>query len=402
MDAETDLYRDLARPSQARMILLVVGGLTVVPSAAGGATPLELARAPALDELARQGVCGLHEAVAPGITPGRGTALAALLGYDPQRYTVGRGVLAALGTGIELGTHDVAAAGRFVTVADDQTVADRDAGYPDFARTEALCALLTEQVLLAGADCTLRAFAPNRFALVLRGSGLSGEVEDTDPGDGEALGEVRSSSAAGRRTARLVGNFVALARDAMHDQGPANGLLLNGFSRRPAWPTLEEQYGLRAAAITECPLARGVARLAGLTLIAADPGLEGALSAAARQKPADDLLVVHWAPPEGPSADNVTERAVRWIEQVDACLPALRALGAEVVVVTGDRTSLGEGGAGWQPVPVVLGSPRCRADDVTTLSERACAHGALGPRYRTADLLPLMLANALRLGAFGA
>ncbi len=68
--------------------------------------------------------------------------------------------------------------------------------------------------------------------------------------------------------------------------------LLSGFSRRPAWPTLEEATpGLRSAAITACPLGRGAARLAGMTPIAVRPGL--ALDALAEEWPQHDLYLVH-------------------------------------------------------------------------------------------------------------
>ena len=56
---------------------------------------------------------------------------------------------------------------------------------------------------------------------------------------------------------------------------------------------------------------------------------------------------------------------------------------------------------GWQPVPVLLWSRYCGADPVTAFTERACASGTLGtlPAHH---LMPLVMANALRLTKFGA
>lgn len=407
MDVETDLYRDLARPGGPPMVLLVVDGLSCLPAEPAGTTPLEAAHTPTLDDLARHGICGLHEPVGPGVTPGRGAALLALLGYDPLKFVVGRGVLAALGADLDLRPHDVAIAGRFATVADDLTVQDLSAGHLTLADTEALCALLAGEIRPDGVECQVRALGANQFALLLRGSGLSGDVDDTDPLEcGQPVAEPKASSAAGRRTARLAGQFVAQARQALQGRGTALMPLLSGFSRRPAWPTLEELYGLRSAAITACPLGRGAARLAGMTPIAVRPGL-AALDALTEEWPQHDLYLVHLTrgQPEAEGEDETAARQglVRWIEQVDAALPRLPDLGVEVLAVTGDRSTAEPGRyASWHAVPVVLWAPTCRTDDVVRFGERACAHGTLGPRFRTAALLPLLMAHALRLDPYGA
>jgi len=410
MDEEndSDLYRGLVRPSPERMMFVIVDGLSWVPAAPGVPTPLEAAHTPALDALAADGICGLHETVRAGVTPGRGTAVAALLGYDPEREAVGRGVLAALGAGIELRMHDLAVQGRFATVDEDMTVTDLEGGCPDLARTEGLCRLLAERVEIPGVACTLQALRPNRFALVLRGNGLSAEVEDTDPGeigfqDGTlSVSDVRPSAASGRRSARLVREWLAGARAALRAEAPANMVLLRGFSRRPEWPTLDETYGLRAGIVTACPLARGVARLAGIEAVPAGADADTILTAARRTLAHCDLAVVHLSPPEGDSAICGPEAAADWIERADASLTVLRDMGADVLTVAGTRTLLPDGTPSWHPVPVALWSSRCRPDSVTAMGERACAHGALGARLRTTEILPLMLANALRLRTYGA
>src|SRR5215467_3646567 len=91
-------------------------------------TPLEYANTPNMDRLAKGGLVGLMDPIAPGIRPGSDVANLALLGYDPSRYYTGRGALEALGAGINLGPNDIAFRANFATVDDDFRVVDRRAG----------------------------------------------------------------------------------------------------------------------------------------------------------------------------------------------------------------------------------------------------------------------------------
>ncbi len=404
MDLDLEFYRDLAQPATSKIVLLVMDGLGGLPMEPGGLTALEAAETPNLDALAREGICGLHEPIGPGVTPGSGPSHLALFGYDPLRHDVGRGALAALGVGFDLGPHDVAARGNFCTVDKDLIVLDRRAGRISTEQCAALCDLLRERVQLANVTCFIQPVRDYRFLLVLRGNGLSGDVEDTDPQMvGEQVLEPKASSSAGKRTARLVADFVRQAREALADRQPANMLLLRGFARKPNWPTIEDLYGVRGAAIAGYPMYRGLARLLGMDVL--ETGSEPAEEFGVLERHwADyDLFFVHVKPTDAAGEDGDWARKKERIAEVDALVPRLRALQPDVVVVTGDHSTPALLKAhSWHPVPVLLWSPHCRADDVERFGERACVHGALGPRFRAVDLMPLMLANGLRLAKFGA
>src|SRR4030066_29879 len=103
----------LLRASQSKIVLLVMDGLGGLPMEAGGPTELESAHTPNMDRLATEGMVGLSLPIRPGITPGSGPAHLALFGYDPLQYVVGRGVLEAIGVGMEVRKGDVAARGNF-------------------------------------------------------------------------------------------------------------------------------------------------------------------------------------------------------------------------------------------------------------------------------------------------
>ena len=103
-------------PSESKIVLLIIDGLGGLPYPGVGKTELEAAQTPNLDRLAREGICGLIDPVSPGITPGSGPGHLALFGYNPFKFTIGRGVLEALGVDFPLEDGDIAARGNFCTV----------------------------------------------------------------------------------------------------------------------------------------------------------------------------------------------------------------------------------------------------------------------------------------------
>src|SRR5438552_9328390 len=141
-----DLIRELREPSDSKIVLLVADGLGGLPVEPGGKTELESARTPNLDACAREGICGLSIPVLPGITPGSGPGHLGLFGYDPLEFEVGRGVIEALGLGMELKGGDVCARANFCSLDAKGLVTDRRAGRIPTEKCEELCALLAKKI----------------------------------------------------------------------------------------------------------------------------------------------------------------------------------------------------------------------------------------------------------------
>ena len=177
---DLDLMRSLTQTNTTKIVLLVMDGLGGLPKEPGGPTELEAAFTPHLDRLAAEGMAGLMDTVGVGISPGSGPGHLGLFGYDPLKYLIGRGVLEAVGIGLALTDKDVAARGNFCTVDEQGIITDRRAGR---ISTEACARMvgLIEDITLPGVELIVKPVRDYRFALVLRGSGLSPHLNETDP-----------------------------------------------------------------------------------------------------------------------------------------------------------------------------------------------------------------------------
>src|SRR5437867_12176663 len=124
-----DVYQSLTIPNDSKLALVVLDGLgDIATESTGWRRPLEAAKTPTLDMLAKRSAQGRMIPVAPGITPGSGPGHLGLFGYDPLEYEVGRGVIEALGLDIDLRHGDVAARANFCTLDAKGIVTDRRAG----------------------------------------------------------------------------------------------------------------------------------------------------------------------------------------------------------------------------------------------------------------------------------
>jgi len=399
---DLELIRSLAVPNTTKLVLLSADGLGGLPSPDTGRSELETAHLPNLHALSARSACGLLTHVAPGITPGSGPGHLGLFGYDPLRYRVGRGVLEALGIDFELRAGDVAARGNFCTVDRECRITDRRAGRIPTELCVALCQRL-RQIRLDGVQLFVEPVKEHRFVLVLRGPGLSGQLTETDP---QALGgaprRAKGLAPEAEPTATLVNRFVERARPLLADAAPANMVLLRGFDRLPEFPQLPQLCGLRAAAIAAYPMYRGLARLVGMEVLKTGTTFAEEIATLRQHWEGYDFFFLHYKDTDKAGEDGEFAAKVAALERLDRFIPEILALQPDVFVVTGDHASPAIlRGHGWQPVPVLIFSAYCGADPVSQFTERACAGGSLGV-FPAHSLMPLILANGLRLTKFGA
>ncbi len=400
------LIDSLIKSNNTKIVMLVIDGLGGLPDHINGKTELEQAATPHLDKLANEGVTGQIVPIQLGVTPGSGPAHLALFGYDRFCISIGRGILEAYGVGIQVGTKDVAIRGNFCTVDKNGIIIDRRAGRVSDEIAIPLVQLLGE-IKISGLDIDIRHVNQYRFAMVLRGEGLSADINDTDPqhtGVCALNPEARSSRA--NKTASLVQEWISEAGKVLREQENANMVTLRGFSHNPCLDTFSKRYQLSAYCVAAYPMYRGIARLVGMEIIQFDgvtPSEQFHIVEKTMNTNEYDFAFVHFKQTDSSGEDGDYVAKVRAIEAVDQAIPRLMQAQPDVMVVTGDHSTPSRMQShSWHPVPVLLWAPdTVREDHINQFGERQCLSGGLGT-IEAKDLMSLILAHSGRLRKYGA
>lgn len=449
-----EILSRLAQRNGRRIVLLVLDGVGDLRTDAQPRTALDAARTPNLDRLASRSSLGRLVPAGTGVTPGSGPGHLALFGYEPTspETDIGRGVLEALGLGLDISPDTVVARGNFATVDGEGLLTDRRAGRLPGAEGRRICARLASRIEAAGgapggasgagpgdASGARRDDAPGdalgvapvdgpvdalgggvevevhpgeayRFVLLFRASAgtppLGAELADTDPQRlGVAVPSVQAAAGAGepaRGTAARIGPAVAALQAELRDEERANTFVLRGFSKLPALPGVGELYRLRAAALAGYPLYRGVAKVCGMEVVDCGGSFGQVLDRLEERWDDFDYFFLHVKGTDMAGEDGDLAAKVGAIESVDALLPRLLDLGPDVLAITGDHSTPAPMEAhSWHPVPLLLRSENCFVDECSRFTEVEASRGAIGT-IPASDLMGLLLANAGKLAKFGA
>jgi 2,3-bisphosphoglycerate-independent phosphoglycerate mutase len=396
------LTRQLFVKNETKIVLLVGDGLGGLPQFPGGLTELETANTPNLDKLAKEGILGGSIPVLPGISPGSGPGHLGLFGYDPLQYVIGRGALEATGIGFALEPGDVAVRANFCTLDAEGNISDRRAGRIPTEESAPL-AIRLRDVKIPGVEVFVEPVKEHRFVVVFRGEGLEGNVDDTDPqATGVSPLAPRPLDDGSRKTAEVAAEFVRQATTLLAGEKKANGCTLRGFASKPALPSYEEVYGLRAAAIAVYPMYKGLARLVGMDVVGNATTLEEQIDVLRESWDRYDFFFIHFKYTDSTGEDGNFDAKVKRTEELDSCVPDIMALGPDVFICTGDHSTPSMlASHSWHPVPTLLWAKNCRTDACTSFGESECVRGGLG-QFEAKYLMTLALANAGRLSKYGA
>ena len=403
-----DLYSELTLKMNAKLALLVLDGVgDIATEAQNGLTPLEAAVTPHLDQLAQESAHGRMIPVAPGITPGSGPGHLGLFGYDPIEFQVGRGVIEALGLGVELKPGDVCARANFATLDNKKIVTDRRAGRIPTETCEKLCAMLSAKVKKIGdTQVIIRPGKEHRFVVVFRGKGLEGPLTDADPNrEGFPIPAVKPrdpKSAGQKKVAKLIADFYAQALPVIAKEHPANGFLMRGIAHQPHIPLFEERYLLKPACLAVYPMYKGLAQLVGMKKIEGPQTIAEQFERYLTEYDNYDFFFIHYKYTDKAGEDGNFSAKKKAIEDLDAALPILLKKRPDVLAITGDHsTPCALKGHSWHPQPLLLHSAVSGWDKLERFTETGANIGSLGV-FEAKYLMRLMQANARMFDKFGA
>ncbi|MBS7609394.1 2,3-bisphosphoglycerate-independent phosphoglycerate mutase [Candidatus Bathyarchaeota archaeon] len=408
--------------SASKALLILCDGLGDRPlDALGGRTPLKAAYKPNLDRLARRGISGIMDPIAPGIRPGSGPAHLAIFGYDPFRYYTGRGIFEALGVGMEIQKGDIVFRFNFATLDKERRVIDRRAGRIREGTRELVKAL--GNIRIPGVELLFKEGIEHRGILALRGSRLGWKVSDTDPQkEGLKVLPCRSldDTEESRRTADIINKIMEQAFEILENhpinearkakgKPPANAILIRGSSHYEEVPGLKERFGLEGACVAGGTLYKGVAKFVGMEVLEVKGAtgtygtdFRGKFEAAIKGLEDHNFVFLHFKAPDLAGEDGDSLRKIEVIERIDKAISGIEELRDTLIIITADhstpcalRTHSGD------PVPIVISGPGVRVDGNEGFDEFSASKGGLG-RIRGLDLMPI-LADLLNLASkFGA
>jgi 2,3-bisphosphoglycerate-independent phosphoglycerate mutase len=401
-------YSELTLKTKAKLVLVVLDGLgDLATREQNYLTPLEAATTPNLDKIAKDSAQGRMIPVAPGITPGSGPGHLGLFGYDPLEFQVGRGVIEALGLGMELKPGDVCARANFATLDEKGIVTDRRAGRIPTETCEKLVALLSAKIKKIGdTEILIKAGKEHRFVVIFRGKGLEGPLTDADPNrEGFKIPEVKprdENNAGQKKMAALIADFYKAALPVLAKEKPANGFLMRGIAHQPHIPLFQDRYLMKPAALAVYPMYKGLSQLVGMEKIEGPQTIAEQFERYLKEYDNYDFFFIHYKYTDKYGEDGNFSAKKKAIEEFDATLPILLKKKPDVLAITGDHsTPCSMHGHSWHPQPVLLHSECSGSDKLERFTETGANSGSLGV-FEAKFLMRLMQANARAFDKFGA
>ncbi len=388
-------------------LLLVIDGLADRPvRALGGRTPLQAADTPTLDRLAKEGRCGLADAVSPGVVPDTAAGTLAVLGQSP--LALKRGPVEAVGAGFSLSPDDIALRGNLATVDEHGVVIDRRAGR---IRTEtnelaqAIDRLALPRSVPKDIEVRVAPSTEHRLAVVLKGRHLSSEIMASDPGEGAAAAPALIPKALDPNnrdavfTARILALFEQQARTVLEQHPlnaarraeglfPANAILTRGAGRIHRLIPLEEAgIPLRLVCVSGDRTILGLCSWLGAEIVTKD-GMTANLDTDLKLKFKEahdallrsDLVLLQVKGADIAAHDRRPELKVEFLEKLDRMLGTFLDgfEGSLRVAVGSDHATVSESGQhSADPLPVLIWGDGIESDEVVRFDEISVGVGAL-------------------------
>jgi 2,3-bisphosphoglycerate-independent phosphoglycerate mutase len=316
-----------------KYIVLVGDGMADYPlKQLDNRTPLEVARTPNMDFIAKYGSLGRVKTIPEDMAPASDVANISILGYDPKKFYTGRGPLEATNLGIELEDDDVVFRCNLITASGD-TLVDYSSGHISSKESEILMKFIDQSL-----GTNRMRFYPGvsyRHLLLIK-RGAEQHLEDLKcrpPHD--IIGESISKNLPKSDKAEVIIKLMQDSRKILENheinlvridlkENPANMIWLWGQGKKPNMPSFIEKYGLSGSVISAVDLIKGLGKLLGLEVINVpgatgyyDTDYEGKAKAALRSLEEKDFVFLHVEAPDEAGHNGDLREKITAIERFD-------------------------------------------------------------------------------------
>jgi len=378
-------------PREMRYIIVLPDGVSDVPiPELGGKTPLEVAKHPNMDWIAREGLTGWAHTIPKGFAPGSDVGCMSVFGYDPRKYHTGRAPLEAAAMGVTLKADQVAFRCNTLTVQDGVMV-DHSADHITTDESAQLIDAVSQRLSCNGVQ--FYAGVSYRHIAVVNGPDFA-DVQCTPPHDilGKPIEAYLPTGPGADMLNQAMRDSVGLLKDhpvnqrrVLEGKRPATMLWFWGQGTATALPSFQSAYGKRAACISAVDIVRGIGRLAGFEMVKV-PGITGYFDTNYRGKAEHalkaldggcDLVLVHIESTDEAGHMGDAKKKVQAIEDVDrlvvgTLLDGLKSRGAFGIMVVCDhptstplRTHVADA------VPFAIYATKGRKDAICAYNETA-------------------------------
>lgn len=406
--------------SDVHIIYVLLDGVGDLPHPdLEGKTPLEAADTPNLDKIAKNGSIGQVISVGKGIAPESDIAVFNMLGYKFLHSDyVGRGVIEAIGVGIDFKDGDLALRGNFSTLNDEGTIIDRRAGrHIEREDVKEIAKELENKINFSYPNSSV-VVAPtigHRVTVRIRTDGinLSSEITNTDPayarvdgmGVAKAVGDFMriekclplEESESSKITANLVNEFTEQSLQIMKEspinqkRGEANKkklsciLLRDAGNKYPDVTPINEKYSMKFSCIVDMPVELGISDV--LKMKAFEAGgltdYEEKARVAAKAMETQNAIYVHLKGPDEFGHDGDAIGKTKNIEEIDrrffkTLLENIDSSKVTILISADHSTPCINKGHSDDPVPVLVSGDFLKNDGTTRMTEEQAKKGSIG------------------------
>lgn len=382
-----------------KYVVVLYDGMADYPvDALGGKTPMEVAKKPNFDSLAKESEVGLIRTVAEGLKPGSDVANMSVMGFDPKKYYTGRSPLEAVSIGVKLKDDDVTLRCNLVTLSDEEdyeskTMLDYSAG--DISTEDAAEIMKSVEEFFGNEKFTFYSGVQYRHCLVVK-NGTTDLGNMTPPHDisGKVIGSYLSQHENAKELVDmmkrsydfLMSHPVNQKRIAKGEK-PANSIWLWGEGKKPILPSFESLYGKKGAVISAVDLLKGIAISANMDA----PDVEGATGyidtnfenkayeAVKQLESGKDFVYVHFEAPDECGHRNEPFNKVRSIELIDErvlpiIIEALEKYDDYKIMILPDHpTPIKTMTHAADPVPYMIYHKKDKKEGVDSINEKTAA-----------------------------